>query len=302
MKKKKTSSQPNSNKDLNSNLGPINLEAPKIYRNSQSKQGGKANQTVNQKRTRQNKKRRLKNSVRKFILSFVLLIVLVSVGAALSLTVFFKTEQISVSGSGIYSEADIISASGIDIGDNLFLLDSNKIEERLTTTLPYIYDVKINRALPKTVKLTVTDAQASYSIKGEEETYILLDDNFKVLEANSSETPAGSVMITDAAVVNAQPGYPIEFEDEQTADRLSLISQAVKSTGMTQATSISSTDINKNYVVYDGRITFELGECEDLQNKIYRGLAACEQLNEGSSGIRGRLDLSGGKQSYFTAE
>ena len=68
MRKKKPNSQPNSNKDLNSNLGPINLEAPKIYRNSQSKQGGKANQTVNQKRTRQNKKRRLKNSVRKFIL------------------------------------------------------------------------------------------------------------------------------------------------------------------------------------------------------------------------------------------
>ena len=63
-----------------------------------------------------------------------------------------------------------------------------------------------------------------------------------------------------------------------------------------------SEETNKNYIVYDGRITFELGECEDLQNKIYRGLAACEQLNEGSSGIRGRLDVSGGKQSYFTAE
>lgn len=302
MREKKTERQNSSNKDFNSNLGPINLEAPKIYRNTPSKKGEKENRTQTEKRTRQNKKRRLKNSVRKFILSCALLIALIAVGAALSLTVFFKTEQITVSGSGIYSEEEIINACGIDIGDNLFLLDDDKIEENLTTKLPYIYDAQIKRILPKTVRLTVTDAQTSYVIKNEDETYILLDDNFKVLEAGSSEVPSASVLITDAAITSVNPGYIIEFENQETAECLSMLSLAVKATGMTQATSISSTDINNNYIVYDGRITFELGPCEDLENKIYRGLAACDQLNESSSGIRGTLNLTGGKQSYFTAK
>lgn len=302
MREKKTNCQSSNNRDLNSSLGPINLEAPKIYRSTPSKKGEKPNQSQNEKRTRQNKKRRLKNSVRKFILSFVLLIVLLAVGATLSLTVFFKTEQITVSGSGIYSEEEIINASGIDIGDNLFLLDGDKIKESLTTQLPYIYDAQIKRVLPKTVRLTVTDAQTSFIIKNEDETYILLDDNFKVLEAASEEVPSASVLITDAVITSAKPGYGIEFENQETAERLSMLSSSVKAAGMTQATSISSIDVNNNYIVYDGRITFELGPCEDLDNKINRGLAACDQLNESSSEIRGTLNLKGGKQSYFTAE
>ena len=71
---------------------------------------------------------------------------------------------------------------------------------------------------------------------------------------------------------------------------------------MAQATEIYTLGVNSNYVVYMNRITFELGTLDDLENKLIRGLASCEKLDESGSNIRGTLNLTVDKQSYFTAE
>ena len=292
----------------------INLEPPKIYSERQrerqeepkprpERRAQKAEElSKTERRSRQNKKRRLKNKVRKVILSAALVILLVAVGVALSLTVFFKIETISVTGSGIYSEADVLTYSKIDEGDNLFLVDESRVSNSITQNLPYVYEVKIKRELPSTVKLVLTDAVVKYSIETEEG-YILLDDNFKVLETNAEQLPAATTGIFDASVSSAQAGYTIEFEDETTAGNLKALSDIIKSLDITEATAISSTDINHNYIVYDGRITFELGALDDKsEERVLRGLAACQQLDESNSDSAGTLNLLGDKQVYFTAK
>lgn len=291
----------------------INLEPPKLYNERQrerteaskerpEKRGAK-NEALSktERRSKQNKKRRLKNKVRKVIISIALVILLIAVGVALSLTVFFKIETVSVTGSGIYAENEVVTFSKIDVGDNLFLIDENKIISSITTNLPYVYDVQIKRELPSTVKLILTDAVVKYSIETEEG-YILLDDNFKVLETNAESLPAETIGIIDASVASAQAGQTIAFEDETTADNLNKLSQIIKSLDMTEATAISSTDINHNYIVYEGRITFELGALdEQSESRVLRGLAACEQLDESNPDATGTLNVMGDKQVYFTA-
>lgn len=255
-----------------------------------------------EQRSRQNKKRRLKNKVRHILLSIALVALLLAVGVSLSLTVFFKIENVSVTGSGIYSESDVAAYSNIDVGDNLFLIDESRVNESITTNLPYIYNVEIKRELPSTVKLVLTDAVVKYSIETEEG-YILLDDNFKVLETNAEALPAATTDIKDASVASAQAGYQIEFEDETTAQCLQALSSVINSLDMVEATSISSTDINHNYIVYEGRITFELGALdEETASRVLRGLAACEQLDESNPDSAGTLNLLSDKEVYFTAE
>lgn len=68
--------------------------------------------------------------MRKVLLAVVLFIVLIAVGAVLSLTVFFKTQSVTVSGSGIYSQEQIVNASEINAGDNLFLINSDKTAQK----------------------------------------------------------------------------------------------------------------------------------------------------------------------------
>lgn len=285
------------------------LEPPKIYnerssgekrRRNTSKQN--KNVSTNEKRRRQNKKRRLKNSVRKALITIGLLAALLAVGAVLSLTVFFKIENVNISGSGMYSTEEITAYCTIDEGDNLFLINKEKCAENLEQKLPYIYDVDIKRELPSTLVINITEASAAYKIKNSDESYTLLDDRFKVLDNASSESADGVIEIQNSAVISNENGFVIGFENEESAKGLSQLSEIISKLNITEATAISSDGKSNNYIVYQNRIVLNLGSFDNLENKVYRGIAGCEKLNESDPGARGTMDLSSGKQFYFTPE
>ncbi len=297
MKKKARKTEEEKPKNLNSSLGPVHIEPPKIYREDQRTEKILSKPEV---RKKQNQKRRLKNKVRNALITIGLLIVLLAVGIVLSLTTFFHIEIINVTGSGIYSTEEIIDNCGIDVGENLFLINKEASKAKLEKNLPYVYDVKIKRKLANTVNIEIIDAKAEYSIKNEDDTYILLDDNFKVLNNASAENAENTVNIIDSKISNAENGSKIVFEDENISDCLSKMSAVIKEVEMTEATAISSSGLNSNYIVYDDRITFKLGNCENLENKVYKGLAACQKLNASNPKSKGILDISTDKQIYFT--
>ena len=62
------------------------------------------------------------------------------------------------------------------------------------------------------------------------------------------------------------------------------------------------TPLSDNYVVYDNRITFKLGNSKDLDTKIMKGLAACDKLNSSSPNATGTMTVSTDKSIYFTEE
>ena len=90
------------------------------------------------------------------------LLCLLAVGVALTVgaTVFFRVESIVISGNKRYTQEEIIAASGIQTGDNLYGLNKVRIDQNIRTTLPYIGDLTINRALPNTIVITVTEWEA----------------------------------------------------------------------------------------------------------------------------------------------
>lgn len=105
------------------------------------------------------RKARQRKIRRRRIKIFLVLLLLLAVGAGviLSLTVFFKIESISASGSSKYSAEEIIAASGIKKGDNLFVSSVN--DEKLKRKLPYIEKITVKRSLPATFTIKVTDAE-----------------------------------------------------------------------------------------------------------------------------------------------
>lgn len=285
------------------------LEPPKIYNEGSSKNNGRRqrqkknkNVSTNEKRRRQNKKRRLKNSVRNALITFGLLLALLAVGVVLSLTVFFKIETLSITGSGMYSTEEITAYCTIDIGDNLFLIDEKKCAESLEQKLPYIYDVGIKRELPSTLVINITEATPAYAVKNDDESYTLLDDRFKVLDNASKESADEAIEIQNTAVISNENGFTIGFENEESANGLNQLSEIIKKLNITEATAISSDGKDNNYIVYENRIVLKLGNFENLENKVYRGIAGCEKLNESDPNAKGTMDLSTGKQFYFTPE
>lgn len=293
----------------NTSLSDLGLEPPKIYRESQKKIVSKpennnsrrkkaADRTKNEKRKVQTKKRVIKNKIRKALIWLAIIILVIAVGVVLSLTVFFNIENITVQGNERYETDEILSQCPINEGENLILANTENAQLMLEQNLPYIYNVEIKRKLPSTIALTVTETQPSFYIKNEDKSFILLDDNLKILEIKAAKK--SGIEIRNASIVQANEGQKIVFEDENVSECIDKLSKTVINNNITEITAIYSNNISDNYVIYDNRISFKLGTCDELENKIYQALAACEQLDETSPNAKGTMTINGGKQLYFT--
>ena len=101
------------------------------------------------------KHRRSRGRLGKILLFLCVVAVLaaMTVGA----TVFFQVEQIEVSGNQRYTEAEIISVTGIQAGDNLFRMNKFAIQDHVKEEMPYIEDILIRRRLPSTITVAVKE-------------------------------------------------------------------------------------------------------------------------------------------------
>lgn len=291
--------------DRETNLNDLGLEPPKIYRDSQRRvteqnniRKAPAPKTKNEKRQEQTKKRKKKNKLRKLMIWLLVIILVLAVVVVLSLTVFFKIEHITVKGNERYTADEILAHCTVNEAENLFLADTDSAENMLEQNLPYIYNAEIKRKLPSTIELNITECEPSFYIQNKDKSFILLDNNLKVLEDKAKDKKG--IQIKNNNISRASLGQPIEFDDEHTKECLEKLSSTVITNDIKQITSIYSKSLTDNYVTYDGRIDFKLGNCDNLENKIYQALASCEQLDVTSPNAKGIMTVNGGKQIYFT--
>ena len=80
-------------------------------------------------------------------------------------TVFFQVETIAVVGSSRYTPEEVIAASGVAVGDNLFRMNKNQVSQRIRQQLPYIGDVAVQRGLPSTLTFTVKEWAAAARVE-----------------------------------------------------------------------------------------------------------------------------------------
>ncbi len=145
------------------------------------------------------------------VLCLLALVVALTAGA----TVFFRVEQVVVTGNSRYTQEEIVEVTGIQQGDNLYGWNKFAIAQRLRETLPYIGEVSIRRALPSTVIITVVEwdavarvepptAQELLELQGEldEETGESGDASSGDTSGDTSAPESG---VTDVTAVAQQP-------------------------------------------------------------------------------------------------
>ena len=81
-----------------------------------------------------------------------------------ALILFFKVQTFMVSGNARYTEQEIVESTGVEVGDNMFLLNNYAVSRQITTQLPYIESVSIRRGLPDTLIITVTECEAAAAV------------------------------------------------------------------------------------------------------------------------------------------
>ena len=247
--------------------------------------------------------RRKKNRRKKLIIRATLCAIFLIAGVILALTMFFNISEITVTGDTVYSVDDIIEKSGVQIGDNLIFVSKNKINEQIATELPYVGSVKIKRHLPTSLELIITKTDAVYAvvINGY---YTLLDENGKVLEKDLEYVGENIILLNLGEEISAETGKTITTSDEVYLEKLFSVRNAYVECGIEDITAIDLSDVYDIKLVYQGRITIELGETnkENLSKKLALGKAALETQNEENMLYRGTINLSVDGKGYWAEE
>ena len=127
---------------------------------------------------------------------------------------FFRINEIRVEGAGLVPAADIIEASGIKKGKNMFMLKESTISDKIQKHFPRVEKVEIDRFLPDTIVISITER----TLAG----YILTDDGLWLIDQDAfcfaSAAEPGSdypllVGVADELIVpGAYLGCPVRRE------------------------------------------------------------------------------------------
>ena len=216
----------------------------------------------------------------------VLSVLLTAVAVVAALTLFFKVDQVVVSGNSRYSAEEIIEVSGVEQGDNLILMDKYHIAEKLYTELPYITEVRINRKLPDVLMVEVVETQAVAAIKGGSSTW-LMDSGGKLLEVVSASMAKKYITLEGLTAESPAISGKLKLGEESTisAQRLLELMQALKQWGMLErTTSLDASDPDYMVLSYDGRFQVEMFYDADFDFKLNCLQAAVAQLEPNETG------------------
>ncbi|MCD8086154.1 MAG: FtsQ-type POTRA domain-containing protein [Clostridiales bacterium] len=144
----------------------------------------------------------------------VVLILAVILGGSI---VFFKINTIRVEGNVHYTEEEIVSASGVNLGDNLLLTRDTTVVARLLTQLPYVSSVTLSHKLPDTLVITVAESDAQAAIYDGSGSWWLMDSSGKLLELLSSDT-GSAVEDGETASGDLEPEEDAEEADVSGAE------------------------------------------------------------------------------------
>ena len=252
------------------------------------------------------------------LLCVVGVILALTVGA----TVFFRVEQVTVSGNQRYTQEEIIAASGIQLGDNLYSLNKVRIDQNIRTTLPYIGDLTINRALPSTIQITVTEweAVAQVAAPGVEQVAAyqeeagekavttaqepwLISVKGKLLEPAPPDSAA--IAVTGLIPLSPQAGSMMEVpEGEHTRlAALTALLEALGEAGMQSRVPDIRLEATQLMVRYAGRFDVKMKLNADFSYDVRLMRAIREKMEEqDGEGACGSMDLTRSPAVYAPAQ
>ncbi len=246
-------------------------------------------------KTRTAKKQKSKKRAGKGLWLFMLCLILVGALVVSAYTFLFPVKTLSVEGNSRYTTEEIISASGIQTGDNLLALDPEEIENNIRLSCPYIHKVALQRKLPTRAVLTITEGTPVLSfLVGSE--YYLVNDRYELMEINVQ--PMGGAVVHGFTVSSNGVGKAVSVEPNQLKTVLDTLVSELSKQGVTQITQMDLRDTNDIRLLFADRHIWELGSMEKLSYKIEFGAQISKQ--ETGTGIVNLKGLNSGKNGYFS--
>ncbi len=231
------------------------------------------------------KKRRKKN---KMAITYFVLISAVSVIIAIVFFVFvFRVDGFVINTTNYYTPEEIVGASGVNLGDNILMVDTEKIENQIFKAFPYIESIEIEKDLPSSLRFSVIEATEYFCVEYLS-SYAVASKGGKLLRLSEEYVP-GTILVRGGAIEDVD-GF-LRFTDAEIQTVFTDITTAFLSREESGITAMYIDDIYDIEMIYEDRVTLELGNSLDLGNKIRSGYRIIDEgaLGETETGV---LDLS----------
>ncbi len=243
-------------------------------------------------------------------------VVAVVLAFSFGISVFFRVENITVSGTVKYDAWTIKEASGIEIGDNLLSFGEAKAAGKIKTALPYVESVRIGIKLPNTVKIEITELDVVYSVQDTAYHWWLITAEGRVVDQTDKATAESYTQIRGISLADPVVGQQaVAYEAEATAstdptettpvvtvrasDQLKIalnILQYLEECGIIGGVaSVDVSDLGNLQLQYGQRFLVKLGDSTQLlykiqcMNAVINGTDPQNSLKEYDSGV---LDIS----------
>lgn len=211
----------------------------------------------------------------------VLLILAAIIGGSI---VFFRVDTVEVEGNQRYSREEIVDITGIEQGDNMFLINKYEVIDRLLTELTYVDQVSIRRSLPATIQIRVTECTVAAAVQdagnGEQEEagapqedaagqWWLVSSSGKLLER--TEGPGDYLTVTGLSFAAPSEGTKLAVGSEQRLqlDALLQLLPSMEARGLLADTqSIDLSSASTVTLQYAGRLTVKMKLSSDFDYQM----------------------------------
>lgn len=223
---------------------------------------------------------------------YKLLSVLVICAAIVAaLTLFFKVNTIVVSGQSHYTEQAILDAAQVQYGDNMYLLNKHSVANRIMQQCPYVENARINRKLPDTLLIEITETTAAGVIVQDGVGW-LISPKGKVLEKLAAGQAGDYAVIDGCTLLAPAVSSFLSFGEEESYKQeqlLALLGALREAEVLDQVEAVHLGDASVLTMEYGGRFTVKLAWganfAYQIQNLEY--VISCLEINE-----TGTIDLT----------
>lgn len=115
-------------------------------------------------------------------------VVAVVLALLFGMSIFFKVENVTVSGNQKYTAWDISQAAGIAEDENLMTLSKARVSGNIISQLPYVKSVRIGIKLPDTVNIEITELDVTYAISDVSGGWWLMNDQGRIVDVTNTVT------------------------------------------------------------------------------------------------------------------
>ncbi len=245
------------------------------------------------KQRKRQRRRRGRYSFLYKMLSFLIIFTALLVGCV----VFFRVNRVTVTGVSRYTEAQVVAASGVEIGDNLLLINKPQTVRAINRQLPYVESVTPVKRLPDTLELRVTETVAAAALPSDG-SWWLMDARGKLVERGDESLLGELPQIMGVVPVKPTLGAPVtvELADQPKLEALKGLLTALKKRemgdGVTGFIDLHATSVI--YFAYGPELTVAVPVQEDYDGLALRLQRTLEKLEEMGERAAGTLDLTYG--------